>query len=133
MHGDDDGAEESGSEEHGDDLKRQYVTAHEGVADVVHGNSGDCGLIRQRWGSLQYSPRKHGEDSGGDGETCEPAFREDAFFRDFRTLRQQDCEDNQDGDCANIDEDLREAGKLRIEGKEYVMRDGDVVEFRFNV
>ena len=27
----------------------------------------------------------------------------------------------------------REAGKLRIEGKEYVMRDGDVVECRFNV
>ena len=27
----------------------------------------------------------------------------------------------------------REAGKLRIEGKEYVLKDGDVVEFRFNV
>jgi ribosome-binding ATPase len=27
----------------------------------------------------------------------------------------------------------REQGKLRIEGKEYVMKDGDVVEFRFNV
>ncbi len=27
----------------------------------------------------------------------------------------------------------REAGKLRIEGKEYVMRDGDVVHFRFAV
>ncbi|MGE5540003.1 MAG: redox-regulated ATPase YchF [Gemmatimonas sp.] len=27
----------------------------------------------------------------------------------------------------------KEAGKLRIEGKEYVMRDGDVVHFRFNV
>lgn len=27
----------------------------------------------------------------------------------------------------------REAGKLRIEGKEYVMQDGDVVDFRFNV
>ena len=25
------------------------------------------------------------------------------------------------------------AGKVRIEGKEYVMADGDVVEFRFNV
>jgi GTP-binding protein YchF len=27
----------------------------------------------------------------------------------------------------------REAGKLRIEGKEYLVRDGDVIEFRFNV
>ncbi len=27
----------------------------------------------------------------------------------------------------------REAGKLRIEGKEYVVQDGDVVDFRFNV
>lgn len=27
----------------------------------------------------------------------------------------------------------REVGKLRIEGKEYVVKDGDVVEFRFNV
>jgi len=28
---------------------------------------------------------------------------------------------------------IREAGRLRIEGKEYVMRDGDVVHFLFNV
>jgi hypothetical protein len=27
----------------------------------------------------------------------------------------------------------KEAGKMRLEGKEYVMRDGDVVHFRFNV
>jgi hypothetical protein len=27
----------------------------------------------------------------------------------------------------------REAGKMRLEGKEYVMLDGDVVNFRFNV
>jgi Protein of unknown function (DUF933) len=25
------------------------------------------------------------------------------------------------------------AGKVRVEGKDYIMRDGDVVEFRFNV
>ncbi len=25
------------------------------------------------------------------------------------------------------------AGKMRLEGKDYVMADGDVVEFRFNV
>jgi len=27
----------------------------------------------------------------------------------------------------------REAGKVRLEGKEYVVRDGDVIFFRFNV
>jgi len=27
----------------------------------------------------------------------------------------------------------REAGKLRMEGKDYVVRDGDVIFFRFNV
>jgi ribosome-binding ATPase YchF (GTP1/OBG family) len=27
----------------------------------------------------------------------------------------------------------REAGKLRVEGKEYVVKDGDVLLFRFNV
>ena len=27
----------------------------------------------------------------------------------------------------------RDAGKLRSEGKEYVVRDGDVMNFRFNV
>ena len=26
----------------------------------------------------------------------------------------------------------REAGKMRLEGKEYVVRDGDVMHFRFN-
>jgi ribosome-binding ATPase YchF (GTP1/OBG family) len=27
----------------------------------------------------------------------------------------------------------KEAGKMRLEGKEYVVRDGDVIYFRFNV
>jgi ribosome-binding ATPase YchF (GTP1/OBG family) len=27
----------------------------------------------------------------------------------------------------------REAGKLRLEGKDYVVHDGDVMHFRFNV
>ena len=29
--------------------------------------------------------------------------------------------------------DAKAAGKVRMEGKDYVMADGDVVEFRFNV
>jgi hypothetical protein len=28
---------------------------------------------------------------------------------------------------------LKEAGKIRLEGKEYQVRDGDVLNFRFNV
>lgn len=28
---------------------------------------------------------------------------------------------------------VREAGKMRIEGREYVVQDGDVMHFRFNV
>ena len=28
---------------------------------------------------------------------------------------------------------IREAGKLAIEGKEYVVQDGDIMHFRFNV
>src|SRR5207248_1929564 len=28
---------------------------------------------------------------------------------------------------------LKAAGKMRVEGKDYVMQDGDVVNFRFNV
>lgn len=33
----------------------------------------------------------------------------------------------------NGEQGAREAGKMRLEGKEYFMRDGDVVHFRFNV
>jgi ribosome-binding ATPase len=31
------------------------------------------------------------------------------------------------------EQDAKEAGKMRLEGKEYVVRDGDVIYFRFNV
>ena len=38
-----------------------------------------------------------------------------------------------DLDAAGSMADAKAAGKVRMEGKDYVMRDGDVVEFRFNV
>ena len=34
---------------------------------------------------------------------------------------------------AGSEQAAKAAGKLRTEGKEYIMRPGDVVEFRFNV
>ena len=33
----------------------------------------------------------------------------------------------------NGEQGAKEAGKMRLEGKEYIMQDGDVVHFRFNV
>ena len=38
-----------------------------------------------------------------------------------------------DYDQYNGEQGAKEAGKFRLEGKEYVMKDGDVVHFRFNV
>lgn len=38
-----------------------------------------------------------------------------------------------DLDAAGSMNDAKAAGKVRMEGKDYVMQDGDVVEFRFNV
>jgi ribosome-binding ATPase YchF (GTP1/OBG family) len=38
-----------------------------------------------------------------------------------------------DLDAAGSMAEAKAAGKVRMEGKEYVMNDGDVVEFRFNV
>ncbi len=31
------------------------------------------------------------------------------------------------------EENIKKAGRLRIEGKEYLVKDGDVIHFRFNV
>lgn len=39
----------------------------------------------------------------------------------------------QDYVAAGSEAKAREAGKLRVEGKEYVVKDGDVMHFRFNV
>jgi ribosome-binding ATPase YchF (GTP1/OBG family) len=35
--------------------------------------------------------------------------------------------------AAGGEQGAKEAGKLRLEGKEYIVRDGDVIHFRFNV
>ena len=41
--------------------------------------------------------------------------------------------DRFDGMAAGSVAEARAKGKARMEGKDYVMQDGDVVEFRFNV
>lgn len=39
----------------------------------------------------------------------------------------------EDMDALESEQAIKEAGKLRLEGKEYVVQDGDVMHFRFNV
>ena len=36
------------------------------------------------------------------------------------------------GVCIGTEAGARDAGKLRLEGKEYIVQDGDVMHFRFN-
>ena len=39
----------------------------------------------------------------------------------------------EDLDKLKSEKAVKEAGKLRLEGKEYLMQDGDICFFRFNV
>jgi ribosome-binding ATPase len=52
------------------------------------------------------------------------------FERGFIKAEVYHCEDLF---SLNTEGKVKEAGKLRIEGKEYVVKDGDIVHFRFNV
>ena len=38
-----------------------------------------------------------------------------------------------DYDALGSENAVKEAGKMRVEGKEYIVQDGDVMHFRFNV
>lgn len=39
----------------------------------------------------------------------------------------------EDMDELESEQAIKEAGKMRLEGKDYVVQDGDVMHFRFNV
>ncbi len=44
-----------------------------------------------------------------------------------------ECYRFEDIDALGSEQAIKEAGKLRLEGKEYEVQDGDVLHFRFNV
>ena len=52
------------------------------------------------------------------------------FERGFIKAETYHCEDLF---TLGTEQKVKEAGKLRIEGKEYEVKDGDVIHFRFNV
>ena len=72
-----------------------------------------CWSVRKGWLAPQAAGVIHGDFERG--FIC----AEVASYEDF-----VECKGEQGA---------RDAGKLRLEGKEYIMQDGDVVHFRFNV
>jgi ribosome-binding ATPase YchF (GTP1/OBG family) len=44
-----------------------------------------------------------------------------------------ECYTYEDMDELESEAAIKEAGKLRLEGKDYVVQDGDILHFRFNV
>ena len=72
---------------------------------------------------------EHGLSKGNDSTQCAGIIHSD-FERGFiraETVSYVDLDEK--GSMQAV----REAGKLRSEGKEYVVQDGDIIEFRFNV
>ena len=63
----------------------------------------------------EHGPSEHGKDAGGDDQAHKPGAAEDAVFGQFGAAREQNGEDNKDGDGADVDENLRKAGELRVE------------------
>ena len=50
-----------------------------------------------------------------------------------KVLFRAECFKYTDIDELGSEQAVKEAGKLRLEGKEYEVQDGDVLHFRFNV
>lgn len=56
------------------------------------------------------------------------------FIPDFeKGFIRAECYKFEDIDALESEQAIKEAGKLRLEGKDYVVQDGDVLHFRFNV
>ena len=54
------------------------------------------------------------------------------FIRILRPLYQAETISYNDYVSLNGEQGAKEAGKMRLEGKDYVVQDGDVMHFRFN-
>ena len=117
MHGHDHGADGGGGQQQGHDFKRQHVAAHQRVADIVDGDRGSGVSLGSARALCITAQPSSGEDGRGDRESGEPV-RLKRCLRARGAARQQDGKDHQDGNRADINEDLREAGELRVQREE---------------
>ena len=82
---------------------------------VTAGTAVCCGTARTL---CEHGPAQHGKYARGDDQTHKPGAAEDAVLGQFGAAREQDGKDNQDGDGADVDENLRKAGELRVKLEE---------------
>ena len=68
-----------------------------------------------------------------DGVNFDYSNNDGLLRREIAKLSAEDLAGYDDFLRYGSDAKCREAGKLRLEGKEYVVQDGDIVHFRFNV
>ena len=87
--------------------------------------AGTAVSLRQAARAVEYGPAEHGEDGGGDDEADEPGAAEDSVFWSFRAAREEDGEDDEDGDRADVDENLRKAGELGVEREKQERQSGE--------
>ena len=114
-HRDDDRANQRRRQQQADDFERQDVLGHQQVPDVF-----DRGFRRRRRflgqaRAVQRRPAERGEDDGGNHNAGEPAGRQNGLVRRRITARQQNREHDEDGNRADIDQNLGEADELRVE------------------
>ncbi len=77
--------------------------------------AGTAVLLRHGAHACEHGPSEHGKDAGGDDQAHKPGAAEDAVLGQLGAAREQDGKDNQDGDGADVDQNLRKAGELRVE------------------
>ncbi len=112
--------------------KKEFLT------DMGLAESGLDGLVREGYKLLglktyftagEKEVRAWTYDDGMKAPQCAGIIHTD-FEKGFIKADVYHCTDLFDLGAENK---LKEAGKLRMEGKEYIVKDGDVMHFRFNV
>ncbi len=94
-------------------------------------------LRRVSTGILDFCRKDYGEDEtgldhprGNQGAAAAGVIHDD-FERGF--IKAEVIGFDEFIACGGSYAACKAAGKLRIEGKEYIVRDGDIINFRFNV
>ena len=114
-HGDDDGADEGGSQEQTDHFERQDEPAHQNLADAAHGDLRRRRNVVRQSGAFGERDDEHREHGQRHHHPAEPARRQHWLPGRLAAARQQDGEHDQDGHGPDVHKDLREPDELGVQ------------------